>query len=283
MSKNIYVRFGQLYEAFDEEKIEPKKISVPDDSLIFKCSAGCVYHGKHDKTFHYILISKSMSKKQVEKLENLDNHIQAITKIKTQKWMTFDYVKFNGYSAVLFTDCLISEYQENFDNIIGMKIDEEKLNSLLFPKPIYLVYLSNDFKVSKAIRIESMHSPSSICCSICDNLNNLIYSHQNVSIDNLCGSEFEYVRNNTQQYCKDLFDEIMYKVLSNIYDGFKEYKANYDLDWLANNVKEVPVTIIPTNGTPGEEIELFKDFKITSPNVDYWNDIFKFKKRFPKH
>ena len=278
MTKNIFVRFGHLYEKFEPEKIEPVKIAVPDDSLIYKCYNSSIYKGKHENSFHYILISKSMSKKQVEKLDKSEYHICAITKLKLDK-TSYDYVKFNGYSALLFNDCLISEHPDNEDNIIGSKIYEEKLNELLFEKPVYVAYIDSTYKIDKVIRFEYIKGPESVKCHICSNTYNSI-SKETVSVDAIASEITEmYGRCNNQQYCKDLFDEIMYNVLSGIYDGFKQYKNKYELNWLRDNMKQVKVPVIMTSN--GNDVDL--DIYQMVPTVDCWDDVFKFKKRLPKN
>ena len=281
MSKDIYVRFGKLYEKFDEWAT-PTKISVPDDSLILKCDKD-IWFGKHTNSFNYVLVSKSITKRQCEKLEKTYSNTHVLTKIHSGKYMS-EYVKFNGYSLVAFTDCLISEFQQNNDNIISIRVKSfEEFNQMVFAKPIYLAYI-HDYEISRVIRIESMNHLGTFCCSICDNLNNTITSSQEVNINKIWGFiDNDFVRINPQPYCKDLFDEIMYNVLSSIYDGFKEYRNKYDLSWLKKNITEVPVNIIPLDGTSEEESSSLKELHIDSPNVGYWEDIFKFKKRLPKN
>lgn len=275
MTKNLFVRFGHLYEKFEPEKIEPVKIVVPDDSLIYRCYKSCVYKGKHADAFHYILISKSMSKKQAEKLDKSEYNICAITKLRLDE-TNYDYVKFNGYSAILFNDCLISEHPANVDNIIGMNIYEEKLNKLLFEKPVYVAYINSAYRIDKVVRFEYIKGPDSVTCHTCSNYDNLI-SKEITTIDTIKSEMIG--RCNNQTYCKELFDEIMYNILTGIYDGFKQYKNKYELNWLHDNLKQVKVPIFITSNGQETETETYQ----LVPIVDCWDDVFKFKKRLPKN
>lgn len=212
---------------------EETVMMVPEDTIFFTGGEGDIGHGLHVGAVHMLMMTKA-SDETLNKIaeQNCSAHVVSYQP------ENYKYNKFrvNGYGFIEVNDLIPVE---------GIKFtDQDKINELLdlANHPIYTVLFNDEYALSEVSRIDRINSYNHVKCKtiqLYSQLGSRYYPmiHTNVDTDlyNALTPFHEFHQFfPDEEYGKELFDEVMYTVLSDIYPEFKERLIGYDLDYIKN-------------------------------------------------
>ena len=229
-NKKIVLKCGHY--SLRPQDAEETVMMIPEDSIFVTGGENEIGQGKHVGALHILMITKASD----EELENASKQCFNGHIVKYSPDGRFDYKNFrvNGYGFMYFTDCIPVE---------GIEFtDADKFNELLdlANHPIYTILFNDDLALCDATRIDRINSYYHVECKsiqLYSQLGSRYYPmiHTNVSTDLYNAITpfhkfFQYFPE--EEYGKELFDELMYTALADIYPELKSKLKGYDLDWV---------------------------------------------------
>ena len=231
-NKKIIMKCGQY--SLKPQDAKETVMMVPEDGIFFTGGEGDIGHGLHVGAVHMLMMTKASD----EELENASKQSFNAHIVKYSPDGRFKYENFrvNGYGFIEFNDLIPVE---------GIEFtDSDKINELLDLEnhPIYTVLFNEEYALSEVCRIDRINSYNHVKCKtiqLYSQLGSRYYPmiHTNVDTDlyNALTPFHEFHQFfPDEEYGKEIFDEVMYTVLSDIYPEFKERLIGYDLDYIKN-------------------------------------------------
>ena len=232
LNKKIIMKCGHY--SLNPRDAEETVMMVPEDAIFFTGGEGDIGHGLHNGAVHMLMISKASDKK----LENTSKQCFNAHIVKYSPDGRFDYKNFrvNGYGFIEFNDLIPVE---------GIEFtDRDKINELfdLANHPIYTVLFNDEYALGMVSRIDRIDSYNHVKCKsiqLYSAFGSRYYPMIQTNVDTDLYNALTPFREFHQffpdeEYGKELFDEVMYTVLSDIYPEFKEKLIGYDLDYIKN-------------------------------------------------
>lgn len=199
-------------------------IEFPDDTIFFTGGDNDIGDGKYEGAYHILAITKA---------KELEYHCNPT--LVTYSTGSFEYETFrvNGYAFIYINNCIPIE---------GIEFtDVNKVNELLdlVNHPIYIVLFNDYLALCDVTRIDRIDSYWQVKCKSIQ-LYSQIGSRYYPMIQNVTSDLhkllipfhkfYQYIPD--EEYGKELFDEVMYTVLKDIYPEFESKLIGYDLDYL---------------------------------------------------
>ena len=213
---------------------EETVMMVPEDAIFFTGGEGDIGHGLHNGAVHMLMITKASD----EELENASKQCFNAHIVKYSPDGRFKYENFrvNGYGFIEFNDLIPVE---------GIEFtDHDTINELLdlANHPIYTVLFNDEYALSTVSRIDRINSYYKVECKTIQLYSQfgsryypIIQTNVDTDLRNALVPFHEFHQFfPDEEYGKELFDEVMYTVLSDIYPEFKERLIGYDLDYIKN-------------------------------------------------
>lgn len=234
LNKKIIMKFGHY--SLHPQDAEETVMMVPEDAIFFTGGEGDIGNGKHVGAVHMVMITKASD----EDLENVSNQYcnTHIVKYSTDGRFKYKNFRVNGYGFIQFSDLIPIE---------GIEFtDQDKINELLdlANHPIYTVLFNDDYALSAVSRIDCINSYYKVECKTIQLYSQLgsryypmIQTNVVTDLRNALTPFHEFHQFfPDEEYGKELFDEVMYTALSDIYPEFSEKLIGYDLDYIKNAV-----------------------------------------------
>ena len=232
LNKKIIMKFGHY--GHHPQDAEETVMMVPEDAIFFTGGENDTGRGKHTGAVHMVMITKASD----EELENVSKQCCYAHIVKYSPDGRFKYKNFrvNGYGFIEFSDLIPVE---------GIEFtDQDKINELLdlANHPIYTVLFNDEYALSTISRIDRINSYYKVECKTIQLYSQLgsryypiIQTNVDTDLYNALTPFHEFHQFfPDEEYGKELFDEVMYTVLSDIYPEFKEKIIGYDLDYIKN-------------------------------------------------
>lgn len=232
LNKKVIMKCGQC--GLKPQDAEETVMMVPEDTIFFTGGEGDIGHGLHNGAVHMLMMTKASD----EELENASKQCfnAHIVKYSPDERFKNENFRVNGYGFIEVNDLIPVE---------GIKFtDQDKINELLdlANHPIYTVLFNNEYALSEVSRIDRINSSNHVKCKtiqLYSQIGSRYYPmiHTNVDTDlyNALTPFHEFHQFfPDEEYGKELFDEVMYTVLSDIYPEFKKKLIGYDLDYIKN-------------------------------------------------
>lgn len=232
LNKKIIMKCGHY--SLNPKDAEETVMMVPEDVIFFTGGEGDIGHGLYHGAVHMVMITKASD----EELENTSKQCSNSNIVKYSPDERFKYENFrvNGYGFIEFNDLIPVE---------GIEFtDQDKINELLdlANHPIYTVLFNEEYALSVVSRIDRINSYNHVKCKsiqLYSAIGGRYYPNIQTNVDTDLYNVLTPFREFHQffpdeEYGKELFDEVMYTVLSDIYPEFKEKLIGYDLDYIKN-------------------------------------------------
>lgn len=286
------MKFGHY--SLHPKDAEETVMMVPEDAIFFTGGESDIGNSKHVGAVHMVMITKASD----EDLENVSNQYCNTNIVKYSPDGRFKYENFrvNGYGFIQFSDLIPVE---------GIEFTgQDKINELLdlANHPIYTVLFNDEYALSTITRIDRINSYYKVerkTIQLYSQLGSRYYPMIQTNVDTDLKNALvpfhkfhQYFPD--EEYGKELFDEIMYTVLSDIYPEFKEKLIGYDLDYIKNiasyYTEQMKAFNIVFNKENEEEatkqliaaIEEFDKKYPEKPDInDDFNEISTLKKKLP--
>lgn len=216
---------------FGEYKIHPKDVEetiveFPDDTIFFTGGDNDIGDGKYEGAYHILAITKS---KELE----YTSYNPRLVMYSTNDYK-YEIFRANGYAFIYISNCIPIEGIE-FTNI-------DKVNELLdlVNHPVYTVLFNDKLALCNVTRIDRIDSYWQVkykSIQLYSQIGSYYYPiiYTNITSD-LCKvlthyhEFYQYIPD--EKYGKELFDEVMYTALKDIYPEFESRLIGYDLDYL---------------------------------------------------
>ena len=200
-------------------------VEFPDDTIFFTGGDNDIGDGKYEGAYHILAITKSKELKY-----------NCNPTLVTYSTNSFEYETFrvNGYAFIYINNCI---------PIKGIEFtDVDKVNELLdlVNHPVYIVLFNDDLALCNITRIDRINSYWQVkykSIQLYSQIGSYYYPmiHTNVTSDlhkMLIPFHKFYQYIPDEKYGKELFDEVMYTVLKDIYPEFESKLIGYDLNYL---------------------------------------------------
>ena len=292
LNKKIIMKFGHY--SLNPQDAEETVMMVPEDAIFFTGGENDIGRGKHVGAVHMVMITKASD----EDLENTSKQCCYTHIVKYSPDGRFKYKNFrvNGYGFIEFTDLIPVE---------GVEFtDQDKINELLdlANHPVYTVLFNDEYALSAVSRIDRINSYYKVECKtiqlysqIGSRYYPIIETNVHTDLYNALTPFHEFHQFfPDEEYGKELFDEVMYTALSDIYPEFKAKLIGYDLDYIKNIAsyyteknKAFNIVLDKENEEETEKqiiaaIEEFNKKHPEKPDInDDFNEISTLKKKLP--
>lgn len=232
VNKKIIMKFGHY--SLKPQDAKETVMMVPEDAIFFTGGENDIGRGKHVGAVHMIMITKASD----EEIENTSKQCCYTHIVKYSPDGRFKYENFrvNGYGFIEFSDLIPVE---------GIEFTgQDKINELLdlANHPIYTVLFNDEYALSSVSRIDRINSYYKVECKTIQLYSQLGSRYYPMIQTNVVTDLYDALTPfhefhqffPDEEYGKELFDEVMYTALSDIYPEFKEKLIGYDLDYIKN-------------------------------------------------
>lgn len=277
---------------FGEYRLHPKDaketvVEFPDDTIFFTGGNDDIGNFKHEGAYHILAITKS------EELKYAIN--PQIVTYSTNNYK-YEIFRVNGYAFIYISDCI---------PIKGIEFtDVDKVNELLdlANHPVYTIVFNDKYALCNVIRIDRIDSywkvkykSFQLYSQIGSRYYPMIYTNDVSDLDKLLThfhKYYQYIPD--EEYGKELFDEVMYTVLKDIYPEFESRLIGYDLSYLHrtslyySEVNEILNKNFYNKNISEDEVKRqiandLEEFYKSHPKIDLtdFDEIRTFKKKLP--
>lgn len=277
---------------FGEYDLHPKDaketiIEFPDDTIFFTGGDNDIGNGKYEGAYHILAITKA------KELKYNCNPTLVTYSINNYKYETF---RVNGYAFIYIDNCVPTE---------GIEFtDVNKVNELLdlINHPIYTILFNDNLTLCNVTRIDRIDSYWQVKCKFIQLYSQIgsyyypmIYANVTFDLHKVLipfHKFYQYIPD--EKYGKELFDEVMYTVLKDIYPEFESKLIGYDLDYLHRislHYSEINKILnknfynknISEDGVKRQIANDLEEFYKLHPRIDLtdFDEIRTFKKKLP--
>lgn len=233
-TKKIIFKAGQY--SLHPKDAKETTVMVPEDALFFTGGENETGNSKHVGAVHMVMITKASDEMIKETDTQAFNATTVNYRVGNYKYELF---RINGYGFVEFSDLIPIE---------GIEFtDADEINRLLdlANHPVYTILFNDECALCDVSRIDRINSYYNVECKsiqLYSQIGSRYYPmiHTNVHTDlNNAINPFHkfnlYIPD--EEYGKEIFDEVLYTVLSDIYPEMKSKLIGYDLDYVRRVAK----------------------------------------------
>ena len=262
LNKKCFIQFGYYGSHPKDESVY--EINFPEDTIFFTGGENDIGDGKHVGAFHVLAMTKASDKE----IYKVIGQCWSLRSVEVGMFKTKIF-RVNGYAFIELSDCISNEF---------VFTDVDKVNELLDLKnhPVYIVYLNEEYMISHITRINRINSYYNVdiaCIQLRSQIGNrylpMIQPNDNTELSSIIIPFHKcdvYLLD--ESYGKELFDEMLYIALSDIYPEYNKKLKGFDLEY----INKCYTNLLNLNKT--ENNKILENFNVPSniENIKNFNE-----------